>query len=91
LTAAQIAADYALGPNATIGSNIHVSLKATLSGGNIVIIWPTTSAYVTLVSTTSLTNGDCWTPVSNGTLAVVGANYVETVPITGNSQFFGLQ
>jgi hypothetical protein len=91
LTAAQIAADYALGPNAIIGSNTHVSLKATLSSGNIVITWPTTSAYVTLVSTTSLTNGDCWTPVSNGTLAIVGANYVETVPITGNSQFFGLQ
>jgi len=29
--------------------------------------------------------------VSNGTLAIVGGNYVETVPITGSSQFFGLQ
>ena len=91
LTAAQVSADHVLGPNAVIGSNTHVSLTSSLDGlGNILLSWPTTSAYVTLVSTTSLP-GDCWAPVSNGTLAIVGGNYVETVPITGSSQFFGLQ
>ena len=91
LTAAQVSADHVLGPNAVIGSNTHVSLTSSLDGlGNILLSWPTTSAYVTLVSTTSLPGG-CWAPVSNGTLAIVGGNYVETVPITGTSQFFGLQ
>jgi len=91
LTAAQVSADYVLGSGQLIGSNTHVSLTPSLDGlGNILLSWPTNSAYVTLVSTTSLPN-PCWTPVSNGTLAIVGANYVETVPITGTLQCFGLQ
>ncbi|MGA2173400.1 MAG: LamG-like jellyroll fold domain-containing protein [Verrucomicrobiota bacterium] len=91
LTAAQIKADYALGPNQLIGANTHVTLTATLSGGNIVISWPTSSAYVTLVSSPVLGAGAVWTPVSSGTLAVVGANYQETIAITGSTQFFGLE
>ncbi len=90
LTASQVSADYVLGPTQLIGANTSVSLTATLSGGNIVITWPKNSFYVTLVSSTSLPGG-CWAPVNNGTLAIVGANYVETVPIAGISQFFGLQ
>jgi hypothetical protein len=92
LTAAQVQADYVLGPTKLIGSSTSAGMSATISGGNIVITWPTSSAYVTLVSTTSpLGNGGCWTPVTNGTLAIVGSNYVETVPISDTLQFFGLQ
>jgi hypothetical protein len=91
LTAAQVNADYVLGPSQVIGTNTQVSLAATLSGTNLVITWPTSSAYVTLVSSPVLGAGGAWTPVSNGTLAVIGANYQKSVPITGSAQFFGLQ
>jgi hypothetical protein len=91
LTASQIRADYLLGPSQVIGTSTHVTLTATLSGGNIVITWPTSSAYVTLVSSPALGARAVWTPVSNGTLAVVGPNYQETIAITGSTQFFGLQ
>jgi hypothetical protein len=91
LTAAQIQADYLLGPSQVIGTNTHVMLSATLSAGSIVISWPTSSAYVTLVSSAALGAGAVWTPVSNGTLAIVGGNYQETVPIAGSTRFFGLQ
>jgi hypothetical protein len=89
LTAAQVNADYLLGPTQVIGSNTHVTLTATRSGSNIVITWPTTSAYVTLVSSTSFSGP--YTPVTNGTLTIVGANYQETVPATGSYQYFGLE
>jgi hypothetical protein len=91
LTAAQINADYILGPNQLIGTNTSVKLTATLSGGGLVVAWPTSSAYVNLVSSPALGAGAIWTPVSNGALAVVGANYQVTIPITGSSQFFKLE
>jgi hypothetical protein len=90
LTAAQIAADYLLGPSHTIGTNTHVTLTATVSGGNVVITWPTNSAYVTLVSS-PLPGEAPWTPVTNGTLSVVGSNYQEIVPISGTGLAFGLE
>ncbi len=93
LTAAQIAADYALGPNQMIGTSTNVSLSVSMSGGNVVIKWPTTSALVTVLSSPTLGNGAVWTPVStaNGALAAVGGNYQLTVPATGGTQYFRLQ
>jgi hypothetical protein len=90
LTAAQVNADYVLGPNQLPGANTSVTLSAVLSAGNIVITWPTSSAYVTLVSSPLPGTGP-WTPVANGTLTIVGSNYQEIVPTTGTTQFFGLQ
>jgi hypothetical protein len=90
LTAAEINADYLLGPNQLIGSNKRVLLSATLSGGNIVISWPTNSAYVNLVSSPLPGNGP-WAPVTNGTLTIVGANYQETIPALGVGLAYGLQ
>lgn len=91
LTAAQVSADYLLGPTQVLGSTTGVKLTATISGGNLVVTWPTSSAYVSLVSSTGLGAGAVWTPVSNGALAVVGANYQETIPVTGSGQFFKLE
>ena len=90
LTPAQIAADYALGPNQSFGTSTNVSLSASVSGGNLVIKWPTTSALVTLLSSPSLGAGAVWTPVS-AALTVAGGNYQMTVPDTGTAQFFRLQ
>jgi hypothetical protein len=93
LTPAQIAADYALGPNQLLGTSTSVSLSASMSGGNIVLKWPTTSALVTLLSSPSLGTGAIWTPVNtaNGALTVVSGNYQVTVSGTGTAQFFRLQ
>jgi hypothetical protein len=91
MTAAQINADYVLGPSQVVGSNKSVTVSATLSSGNIVITWPVSSAYVTLVSSPLPGTGP-WTPVTNGTLAIVGANYQETVPIgVGSGLAYALQ
>jgi hypothetical protein len=93
LTAPQIAADHALGPNQFIGANTSVRLQATLTGDpSIVITWPTNSALVNLVSTPVLGPGAVWTSAVNGSLAVVGTNYSITLPTTPSStQFFRLE
>ena len=88
-TAAQIAAENALGPTQVMGTSTTVSLSATLSGGNVVVSWPTSSALVTLLSSPALGTGAVWTPVS-GTLTVSGSNYQMTFPATDAARFFRL-
>jgi hypothetical protein len=91
LTAGQIAADHALGPNQLIGTSTTVSLSASLSGGNLMIAWPTNSALVTLISSPVLGPGAVWTSVNTGSLVVVGGNYQMTIPAAGSARFFRLQ
>jgi hypothetical protein len=91
LLPSQIQADYLLGPNQLVGTNTGVTLTAAASGGNVVVTWPTSSAFINLVSSPALGAGALWTPVSSGTLAIVGLNYQETVAATGSAQFFKLE
>ncbi len=90
LTPAQIAADSALGPNQLLGTAVNTSLSATLSGSNLIVKWPTSSALVNLLTSPSLGSGAVWTPVS-AALTVSGGNYQVTIPATGSAQFFRLQ
>jgi hypothetical protein len=89
ITASQIAADYALGPNQLLGTSVNTSLSASASGGNVTIKWPTTSALVTLLSSPTLGASAVWTHVT-APLSVVGGNYQVIVPATG-TLFFRLQ
>jgi hypothetical protein len=89
LAPATIKADYALGSSQLIGTATNVSLSVTLSGGNLVVKWPTTSALVNLVSSPTLGAGAVWTPV-NGSLTVVGGSYQETVSTSAAAGFFRL-
>jgi hypothetical protein len=89
LTPAQIAADNALGPNQLLGTSTHVSLSTSISGGNLIIKWPTSSALVNLLTSSSLGAGATWTTVS-ATPTVVGGNYQVTVPISGSVQYYAL-
>jgi hypothetical protein len=91
LTAAQIAADNVLGPNQLLGTSTNVKLASTLSGGNLVIKWPTTSALVSLLSSPTLGAGAIWTPVSSPLTTDGSGNYQVTLPVTGSAQFFRLQ
>jgi hypothetical protein len=92
LTPGQIAADHALGANQLIGtSTATVSLSASISGTNTVIKWPTSSALVNVMTSTTLGSGAVWTP-ANGTLTTDGSgNYQLTVPTSSSAQFFRLQ
>jgi hypothetical protein len=91
LTAAQVAADHVLGPNQLLGTSTNAKLSASVSGGNLVIKWPTTSARVTLLAASTLGTGATWTQVSNALTTDGNGNYEVTVPITGSAQFFQLQ
>lgn len=90
LTAAQISADHALGPNQLIGSNTSVSLTAAVSGSNLVLTWPTNSALVTLTSSSNLGSGGAW-PAVNQPLTIAGGKYQVTVPVAGAAQYFRLE
>ena len=93
LTASQIAADNALGPNQLIGtSTVRAKLTVTSSGKNVVFSWPTTSAEVTLLASPTLGSGATWTPVTipSGAMTTSGGNYQVTLPVSGLAEFFRL-
>ncbi len=89
LTPAQVAADYALGPNQLIGTSTNVTLTASAVGGNVTIAWPTTSQLVNLVSSPVLGPGAVWTPVTAPMTAPAG-NYQVVMPASSTAQFFRL-
>ena len=89
LTAAQIAATQALGPNQLLGTSVNTTLSASAAGGNVTVKWPTTSALVTLLSSPTLGASAVWTPVA-APLTVVSGNYQVTLPATG-TLFFRLE
>jgi hypothetical protein len=95
LTAGQILADYALGPNQFIGTSKNVSLSAkstNVSGATAVVLsWPTNSALVAVMSTSTLGSGASWSAVTGYPLAVVGTNYQMTIPTASGQRFFRLQ
>lgn len=93
LTASQVAADNALGPNQLRGASLApVSLGAVRSGGNVVLTWPTTSALVTIQASPVLGPSATWTAVTvpSGALTTSGGNYQLTLPISGTAQFYRL-
>jgi Bacterial Ig-like domain (group 2) len=93
LTASQIAADYALGPNQLRGTSTGpVSLSVTQSGSNLMFSWPTSSALVTLMSSPTLGPSATWTQVAvpSGALTASGGNYQLTLPMSGSAQFYRL-
>ncbi|HWY30047.1 MAG TPA: hypothetical protein VNX46_04800, partial [Candidatus Acidoferrum sp.] len=91
LTPAQIAADYALGPNQTLGTSTNVKLSATHSSASTVLKWSTTSALVTLLTSPTIGPGAVWTPVAMPLATDGSGNYQVTVPTSGTAQFFRLQ
>ena len=94
LQPSQIKADFLLGPNQLVGANTHVSLAVSVSGGNLVVTWPTNSAYVNLVSSPGVRRGRAMDPGGwNGTSSRPSSAPIseETVPMSLSTQFFGLE
>jgi hypothetical protein len=91
LTPAQIAADYVLGPTQVFGTSTHVKLSASHTSSSTVLKWPTTSALVTVLTSSTLGAGAVWTPVNLPLSTDGSGNYQITVPTAGTAQFFRLQ
>jgi len=66
-------------------------LSITISGGSLVISWPTSAVGFNLESTTNLNPPVVWTPVSSPAPVIVGDRYVVTLPIGGGNKFFRLR
>jgi hypothetical protein len=93
LTAGQILADYALGPNQLIGTNSNVSLSVSVSSDPAVVLsWPTNSALVVVMTSSTLGSGASWSAVIDP-LVIVGTNYQMTIPAAAVSgqRYFRLQ
>lgn len=90
LTVGQIQADAALGPDQLIGTNTTVLLAAQRAGATFRLQWPTNSALVSLMTSSTLGRTASWSPVV-APLTIVGTNFLSTLPLSASAQFFRLQ
>jgi hypothetical protein len=88
LSAAEIAASQALGPNQLL-SAANPPLTTSASGGGLMLSWPVASAGYTVMTTTNLLNGN-WTPASV-TAQIVSNQWQVVLPVSGSAQFYRLQ
>ena len=89
LSAIEIAASQALGPDQLLSTNRPV-IDAAASGGNLTLSWPLASADYTLLTRTNLVAG-AWTAVPSPAPQIVGGQWQFTIPISGNAQYYRLQ
>jgi hypothetical protein len=82
----EVASHETWGPNQLVST--AVSLGASLSGGNVVLSWPSSETGWTLQTKSSLTPGGAWSP--GPAAQVVGNQWQATVTNTGGTQFFRL-
>jgi hypothetical protein len=83
LTAGQIGANYAAGPNAIGRPTLHISL----AGANVVVSWPAWATGYTLNSAPSL-SGSGWSAVAQ--TPALNGSYQVTLPASTTAQFFKL-
>jgi len=69
-------------------TEVGVKMAIVLSGGNVILTWPTNAAGYTLQSTTNLSSA-LWITNSSAPIVVNGQNTV-TNPITGAQRFYRL-
>ena len=84
MRSAQIAADYASGPNA-----LPVPKLAAISAGqNLVFTWPDYITGYTLQTSTNLGAGAAWGPVSVPSPNLTNGTFLITVPTTNHQAFY---
>jgi hypothetical protein len=88
LSAAEIAATYALGSDQLLSTN-SPAVNLTVTGANLALSWPLASAGFTLQSRTNLALGN-WLTVASPAPQIVGTNYQVALPPTNSMQFFRL-
>ncbi len=84
-----IALNDAVGPDQFIELSANPTLSASLSGGNIVLSWPTSNFGFSVQSRPDLSSDSSWTTLSD-VPALVGTNWQVSIPATGTPQFFQL-
>jgi hypothetical protein len=88
LSSAEVAANQAFGPS-VVGS-ASPPVTATVSGGNLILSWPTSASGFFLYSTAALGPQESWSKVT-ASVNVVGQNNQVSVPISGKAQFYRLE
>lgn len=88
LSASEIAATDALGPNQLLSAARPV-ISTVAGAANLNFVWPLASAGYRVVTTTNLTGGD-WAP-AGVTPQISGSQWQVTLPATGAVQFYRLQ
>lgn len=90
LSASEIAASDALGPNQLLSSSRPPVTVSPLAGGDLSLSWPLASAGFTLLSSTNLLAGS-WTPVASSSPKIVNGQWQITVPEGSAKQYFMLE
>ena len=88
LTAAEIAATPALGPDQLLSTNAP-ALGAGVTGGGRLLTWPVKAANYTVMTTTNLA-GSNWYPAAV-TPQIVGQQCQVTLPFSGSRQYNRVQ
>lgn len=83
LSAAEIAATYALGPDQVL-SDANPALSLAAAGGTLAFTWPLENAGFTLQSRTNLTEGD-WVNVTSPVPQIVGGKWQVILPNPGDA------
>lgn len=83
LSAAEIAATYALGPNQLLSSE-SPPISVTAAPTSLTLSWPLASAGFTLQSRTNLAEGD-WVNMTSPAPQIIGGKWQVTVPAPGRA------
>jgi arabinoxylan arabinofuranohydrolase len=83
LSASEIAATDALGPNQLLSTN-SPPISMTATPANLTLTWPLASAGFTLQSRTNLVEGS-WLNVTSPAPQIVGGQWQVTLPLSGNT------
>jgi alpha-L-arabinofuranosidase len=88
LTATDIAATDALGPDQVLSMN-SPAVSVAAAGGNLTLTWPLAAAGYSVMTTTNLAAGN-WTAATVSP-QIVGGQWLVLLPMTNNLQFYQLQ
>jgi hypothetical protein len=89
MNAAQVAADYAAGPNVIPDNSLVLSLAQT--GNNIVLEWPFAAAGYNVQTSSTLGPDAIWEPLPEGAVPVLTNNiYKLVLPMTNQTAFYRL-
>jgi endoglucanase len=86
LSAVEIQATVALGPDELLSTNLPV-LSLTVTGGDVTLSWPLFNAGFTVQSRTNLMTGD-WGDVTSPAPQIVGQQWQVTLPTSTDSSAF---
>ena len=91
LSADQVAANLAAGPNVVPAPSTPPTLAIARSGANVVISWPASAAGFALEVTPGLGTGTAWTTVNTSGAIEEGGLKKLTVPLGAANQYYRMK